>query len=431
MTKSCKICHQQFTLSDEDLKLYQKFNEEPRDICFEDAQKRRLCFRNERSLYRRKCDATGEEIISIYSPDKPYIVYKSDYWYSDKWDALDYGQDIDFSKPFFDQFKELQLKVPRLALSNMKGVNSEFCNMTCNNKNCYLIFGGDFNEDSMFGVLCMHNRNVAECDYSNYCELCYEIQDCTKCYNIDFAADCKNCHDCSYISDCIGCNNCILCTNQINKSYCIENNQLTKEEFEKKKKELLKNSEETYKKFLDLREKRVVKFAYQSSCENCAGNYLKHCKNCQNCFDCTESEDMKDIIYAINCKDCFNADLLGHGSQLIYNSISTFTAFNIKHCYLAVDSSNLEYCEGGMNCSDLFGCIGLRHKKYCILNKQYSKEEFETLKSKLITHMKETKEYGQFFPPSLSCFAYNESTAHAYFPLTKEQALEQGYKWKD
>lgn len=417
--KPCKSCGQALQpLTDEALKLYQKFGEEPQGLCFVDSQRSRLCFRNERSLYKRKCDATGEEIISIYSPDKPYKVYKSDYWYSDKWDALDYGQDIDFSKPFFEQFAELQSKVPRLALSNAKGINSEYCNMTFNNKNCYLIFGGDFNEDSMYGMLCMHNRNVVECDYSNNCELCYEIQDCVECYNTDFATDCKNCHDCSYIQNCIGCGDCILCTNLINKSLHIENKPVTKEEFEKRKKELLANREKTYEKFLELREKRVVKFAYQNSCENCTGNYLKHCKNCQNCFDAAECEDMENVIFATKSKDIFNSSLIGEGSQLCYDSISVIGSFNVKHSNFTADSHDIEYCEFSMNSSNLFGCICLRHKQHCILNKQYSKEAYESLKSKLIAHMKETKEYGQFFPSSLSCFNYEESTANAYFPMT-------------
>ena len=39
--------------------------------------------------------------------------------------------------------------------------------------------------------------------------------------------------------------------------------------------------------------------------------------------------------------------------------------------------------------------------------------------------------YGEFFPSDLSPFAYNESIAQEYFPLTKEEALEKGYKWED
>jgi hypothetical protein len=52
----------------------------------------------------------------MYSPDKLYKVYSQDEWWSDKWNALDYGMDFDFSKKFFEQFSELMKKVPNLSL---------------------------------------------------------------------------------------------------------------------------------------------------------------------------------------------------------------------------------------------------------------------------------------------------------------------------
>lgn len=39
--------------------------------------------------------------------------------------------------------------------------------------------------------------------------------------------------------------------------------------------------------------------------------------------------------------------------------------------------------------------------------------------------------YGEFMPPELSGLAYNESAAIDYYPLTKEQALAQGFSWRD
>ena len=39
--------------------------------------------------------------------------------------------------------------------------------------------------------------------------------------------------------------------------------------------------------------------------------------------------------------------------------------------------------------------------------------------------------YGEFFPFDMSPNAYNESLANDFFPLTKEQALEKGYLWRD
>ena len=79
----------------------------------------------------------------------------------------------------------------------------------------------------------------------------------------------------------------------------------------------------------------------------------------------------------------------------------------------------------------LFGCISAKHKQYCILNKQYTKEEYEALVPKIIEHMRKTGEFGEFFPASISPFGYNETVANEYFPLTREEALEKGFQWSD
>ena len=79
----------------------------------------------------------------------------------------------------------------------------------------------------------------------------------------------------------------------------------------------------------------------------------------------------------------------------------------------------------------LFGCVGLKKKQYCILNKQYTKEEYEVLVPKIIEHMKRTGEWGEFFPISISPFSYNETVAQEYYSLSKEDVLSKGYKWKD
>jgi hypothetical protein len=88
-----------------------------------------------------QCDATGKEIVSIYSPDKPFKVYHRDYWWSDKWNPLDYGRDFDFDRPFFEQFDELSKQVPKIALAAWDNENSEYVHDTANCKNCYLVFG--------------------------------------------------------------------------------------------------------------------------------------------------------------------------------------------------------------------------------------------------------------------------------------------------
>lgn len=83
------------------------------------------------------------------------------------------------------------------------------------------------------------------------------------------------------------------------------------------------------------------------------------------------------------------------------------------------------FCSGS---NDLFGCIGLRNKKWCILNKEYDEETYHRLREEIVKNM---QSYGEFFGLADSPFAYNESLAQVYFPLTKEQALQKGYTWKD
>jgi hypothetical protein len=82
----------------------------------------------------------------------------------------------------------------------------------------------------------------------------------------------------------------------------------------------------------------------------------------------------------------------------------------------------------------------LRNKKYCILNKQYSKEEYENLLPRVIAHMDAMPyistngnqyAFGDFFPPDLSQSGYSETIANEYFPLNKDAVLSEGFIWRD
>jgi len=442
MQKNCRQCAASFQVTPWKLRLYEKFDAKPDGLCFDCQQKNRLLFRNERVLYKRKCDATGKEIVSIYAPDSPYTVYNNEYWNGDKWDALSYGREYDFNKTFFEQFAELHKVVPRSPLVNMRSENSDYCNMCIGNKDCYLVFGGDFNDGCMYGTLCMHNRDCLDIDYSNGSELCYMMDNSMDCYGCSFTWDSKNCNDCHFVTDCIGCSECIMCSNLNNKSYHIDNKPYAKEEYLRKKKEILSGSREkqlgNWEKFKEMRSHRIVKFGHVIACENCSGDYLKNSKNCHNCFDVSDSEDINNCIFATKAKDCFNVSLIGDGTELIFNSIAIMEPSNVRGSYYVLGGANVEFCEQMVSSQDVLGCNGLKHKQYCILNKQYSRDDFLALRAKIVERMKKTTaaagqagEWDMFLPRELSCFAYNESTAMRYFPLTKEQALKEGFRWKE
>ena len=90
--------------------------------------------------------------------------------------------------------------------------------------------------------------------------------------------------------------------------------------------------------------------------------------------------------------------------------------------------------------SNLFGCVSVRKKEYCILNKQYPKDKYQELTAKIRQQMDDRPytdkkgrvyTYGEFFPPELSPYAYNESPAQDYFPKTKSEVEKLGFHWKE
>ncbi len=168
--KSCKQCKKEFEVTDADREFYQKLDVLEPTLCPECRQQHRAAWRNERTLYTNTCGLCKKQMISIYSPDviagreKPFVVYCQECWWSDKWDPLQYGIEYDASRPFFEQFKELQTSVPRVTLLNTNSENSEYTNYAGNNKNCYFLFSNSYghNEDCYYGTMFAKNRNCVD-----------------------------------------------------------------------------------------------------------------------------------------------------------------------------------------------------------------------------------------------------------------------------
>ncbi|MFA6528008.1 MAG: hypothetical protein WCT46_00535 [Candidatus Gracilibacteria bacterium] len=439
-TKICSNCQQPFDLTDEHLGFYKKLEVPEPTHCPDCRQQRRLAWCNERKLYKRECDLTHKPILSCYTPDVTFPVYYVKEWWSDKWDPISFGQEYDFAKPFFDQWANLNKKVPRSSLnvSYSSLENSEYVNYAGNLKNCYLIFDTDYSRDCYYGYTVNKSTNAVDCLKVNGCEICYECIDCNNCYNLKFGINCRNCNDSWFLKNCIGCNNCFGCANLERKQFCMYNQQLTQEEYKKKIAEINTGSFST---MVGL--KQYVRSAYLSfpnkdmrgfQNENCTGDGLFNCKDTQDSYDC---------LHCHECKHCYSMSFGTKTSHDIYqfgenieccyeNTVIGYGGFNLKFSHTCnMGNNNLSYCQDCMGSKNCFGCIGLRHKQYCILNKQYTEEKYNELLPQIIEQMTRTGEWGEYFPIQLSNFAYNQTTAQEYYPLTREQALEKGYKWLD
>jgi len=435
MTQTCPITGRQFEISELEQRILNQLGLPFPTTYIDLRHQRRFAFRNERSLYHNVCALSGQKTLSIYAPSSPFKVYSVDSWHSDKWDFRDYGRDYDFNRPFFEQFKELELATPKLALMHTSSENSDYCNLVTHSNNCYLCFGIDYDQDCLYCYLTFHCQNVLDSFFAEKCELCYECVNCENSYNLKYSQNSSNCQDSSFLYDCKNCQNCLACYGLRNQEYCIYNVKHSKEEYEKKLLEAQLNTRSGRDKLAKEFDSFQLKFPHRATtknnCENCTGDNLDSCNNCHNLFDSFQSQDNKDVIFSANLNDTVSCSHIGHKTQLSYEVIS---AIESSHCFFSIytwTTNNIFYSNTVFNSSYLFGCSNVSRGQYCILNKQYTKEEYFELVPKIIEHMQSTGEWGQFFPASHSAFPYNDTLAQEYFPLTKEQALQQGYQWKD
>src|SRR3989344_6129111 len=223
-TRNCQNCKKDFVIDSEDFNFYEKIKVPPPTFCPECRQMRRFIQTNETVLYKRKCDFSGQDVFSMYPPKTIFPVYDTDIWYGDAWDAYQYGQDYDFSRPFFEQFLELQNKVPRMALVRQgPAVNSPYAHRVTEPKNSYMTFRSSYPEDCSYIYNAKYAKNCADCAWVFDSELCYGCVNIEKCYGLKFCQECKDCRDSMFLYACRNCSDCTACVNLVNGEYCVFN----------------------------------------------------------------------------------------------------------------------------------------------------------------------------------------------------------------
>ncbi|MFA6190628.1 MAG: hypothetical protein WC711_03950, partial [Candidatus Staskawiczbacteria bacterium] len=160
--KVCQNCKQDFIIEPDDFAFYEKMKVPAPTFCSECRLQRRLSWRNEWKLFRKK-DIHGKEIFSIFQGDSPVKILEVAEWYSDSFDPLSYSKDYDFSKPFFEQFKELFYQVPLMSRSLTNPVRSDYCMNATDPKDCYLTFAVSYVENSAYSIWGAKSKDIFDC----------------------------------------------------------------------------------------------------------------------------------------------------------------------------------------------------------------------------------------------------------------------------
>ncbi len=445
-TKNCQNCKAQFTIEPEDFEFYKKMNVPPPTFCWRCRMQRRISIRNEMSLYKRTCDFCKKEVMSIYSPDKDLCVYCQECYRSDKWDPLSYGREYDFNRSLFEQLNELFRKVPRPATNETNLVNCSYCEDCIDCKNCYLVFGGFHCEDSLYSYTPLFSRKVVDTTFINACEMTYEATNSRGLFNVSFAHVADESMDSSFLIDCLGVRKSFGGINLRNKKYYIFNKPYTKKEYEEEIKKWDIGSYATLlraqKKFEELYYATPRRYAITRNSVDFSGNNVNNAKNCHYCFSITEGCENLKFVYAAGLafKDSYDAWGAGAKSHLLYEVTGCMGGERVMFTNNVHFCLNTQYSNKCVHCQNIFGCVGLKKKNYCVLNKQYSKEEYSALVEKIIEQAKQVPYidkrgrrylYGEFFPIEHMPVSYNESVAYESFPITREQAMADKYPWYD
>ncbi len=434
-SKICVDCEQEFEINSGDLVLYKKVNLKLPEQCFECGHKHRFAFSIFGKFRKGVSDLTGKNLITVL-PDNPrYPIYKAHEWWSDGWDPMVFGQDYDSSRSFFDQLKELQEKVPRPHQVGENNVNCDWCDDVWESKNCYLTRSFFKCENVSYGYRVIECKDSSDIVYSFNLQNSYECLGCHNVFDLNFSENCKDCINGYFLFDCRNCQDCFMSWNLRNKQYCIRNKQYSKEEYEKELKnarfDSYENIEKLKQEFEDiLKNKAVHRENLNLKTTASIGNYMTNCDKCVNTFAWENSQNCRNCIRGLNAKDCID-QTVSWNTEVSGNNSGVNGGYEIKYSMGSIGRYS-EYLDICIECEYCFSCVGLRKKKYCILNKQYTKEEYEKLKKQIISDMKNRGEYGKFFPYNMSACDYNFSNGMVYFPdVTKEEMVKLGGHWLD
>ncbi len=344
---------------------------------------------------------------------------------------FDYDFSIDFFKNFLKLFKSV--KHPNFITYNINK-NCDYSDAPAGSNNCYL---------SSVVVLWSENvyyTYVTRCNVVNIFNSLYVADNSENIYfwtwiissfNVFYSRYIKNSSNIWFCSNLVWCSECIFCNDLENASYCINNQKYEKQDYLKKKQEILKQKEN----FLDYYKKLEKNWKNHGS-TNTTWNFV------------TDSEDIENWNFVYNTKNARNVFFAWaeNWNSNIFDAITCwwwgwddlYWVINSwwlpTHLYSVAHSGwshNCHYCYMMENCSFCIWCIWLKNKNYCILNKEYSKQEWEILADKIFESMEKDWILWDFFPWYMSPFYFNDTIAWIFWNFTKQEVSKDWYMWRD
>lgn len=428
-------CEGDFDLVKEDIEFLKMFRVPASKYCPTCRRIRRFGNLGILRFFKRSCNAPGhkEMMLSVFPEECPFPVYDYLYFGSEEFDPITLGQDYQDNISPLEQLFNLRKISPMPSFLNRESssINSEYSSGGRNSKNCYFTSGVFSSEDVWYSGLVHKSKEIMDSRSITECDTLYEVIGGENLYKIIYGYFSKDCSDCTFIFDCRNCSDCFGCVNLRNKRYCIFNEQKTKKEYEEFMTENTPFSHHQLslfkEKFWELVKSLPINASRNINTTNVSGVLVENAQNLYDVTDFKNSENVRHSDSVLSHKDSMDILFSGGNSHHLYMTSNIGSqASNVKFSMSSKYCTDSEFIFNSKNLTNCFMCYGLENKSYCVLNKQYSPEEYWLLVDKIKSDMLIRGEYRESMDLKFSAQAYNFSMASISYPMSDANALSLG-----
>ncbi|MFH1404641.1 MAG: hypothetical protein ABIH21_00900 [Patescibacteria group bacterium] len=422
--RTCEISGQTWEMDQYELDLYKRFNIPVSKRSPLTRIKNVTGFGYGLNFWWHKHALTGKPIITYVHPSSGLKVVSDAEFFEQ--DHTDKATEYDPSKPFMDQIRALQLQVPYPAQRNIVAPENSLTIASFGDENSYFTIGCK-SKNTLYAIVSQDIENSAEILHSNSITDSFRVVSSNRIFNGRSVYHSSDCMNSAFMFDCRNCENCFGSWNKRNKQYLWWNEQLSKEEWEKRRAEVDLGDQAVFEKMRKRFEETVNTQAvwpenFNEHADNCVGEYLNKCRDCRYVY--VGNNGPSDNFYGVYYSGQSERNAFMGGASDSQDNYSCHAPYRSKGCkfvHNCINSQNLEYCIQCYDCENCFASVGLVRKKFCIFNKQYTESEYWKKLDELKYHLLETGEYGEFFPLSFSPSYVPLATNMVYLTTNKEQ----------
>lgn len=409
----CAITGEKWDMTEEEIGWYRKFNVPPSTISPVNRWRLMTSYFCGWQWWYAKHPETGKPVLSFVHPATGYKVLPEKEWFQKDFSHITH--EYNSEQPFFEQFYQMHKQIPVTSSIDVKeSINS-----------ISLVSLGD--EDSFFTLGCRAKRSFncscaldiedcAEIVWADNLQNCFNVTQSNNLFGCRYVKESRDCINSMLLFDCRNCENCFGAFNKRNKKYLWFNEELSKDEWEKRFSEIDLSCRSKIKPYIEKFHETIGQEAiwpenFIEASENCTGEYISGGTNLSNCFASKPtSKDMFWVCFAHGgCSNCAFCAGVYYNTDCYY-SVSANSSRSL-YCYEAFRCQETEYCQYVFDCEYCFGCSGIRRKKFCIFNKQYSEDEYWQKLDEIKCNMLDRGEYGEFFPAKYSPSYYPDAGA--------------------